>query len=191
MYYAILNDVWLISLRRDILMARIDDVLAGRVPKGSNLQRSPSQMALDFAPLLGGWWQRAVRASLDTAAIDAHEHACIGFEGLARGLVNLPADPASRRELALRLVGYEPESPQGGTFSWRDGLCDHPVYGNPIEPRAPDANDPDIPLHALLSGMGSLRFELGLLPRAESFELSARFQLNKEHFPTTKDGTKN
>ncbi len=184
-YYAIAKDVLLISLRRDILNLRIDDVLEGRTPKAGRLPSTPSQFALDFAPLLGGWLRRAALASLDTTAVEAHERACIGFEVLARGVGTIPTDPVTKRELALRLLGYDPESPQGGPFTWHDGVCEHAVYGNPVEPRAPNANDPSLPLHALLSDIGSLRFALGLVPRGGSLELWARFQLQKESSPPT------
>ena len=178
-YYAIAKNVLLISLRRDILNLRIDDVLEGRTPKSGRLPGTPSQFALDFAPLLGGWLRRAAHASLDTTAVEAHERACIGFEVLARGVGAIPTDPAAKRELALRLLGYDPESPQGGPFTWHDGVCEHAVYGNPVEPRAPDANDASLPLHALVSDIGSLRFALGLVPRGGSLELWAKFQLEK------------
>lgn len=183
-YYGIAKDVLVISLRRKILEARIDDVLDGRTPKGAELPRSPSQLALDVAPLFEGWLRRAAAASLDTTAFEAHERACIAFEILARAAGTLPADPAAKRDLALRLLGYEPESPQGGTLTWHDGLCEHPVYGNPIEPRAPDAADTKIPLHEVLSGIGSLRFALGLVPRGNAIEMWARFLLSNAGDPS-------
>jgi len=133
---------------------------------------------MDFAPLSGGWMRHAAQGTLDTTALEAHERACIGFEVLTRGIANLPDDPLRRRELALRLLGYEPESPQGGVLAWHNGLCEHPTYGTQVEPRAPDAKDPNVPLHDLLSGVASMRFALGLVPRGGAIELWARFQLD-------------
>jgi hypothetical protein len=185
-YYGIAKDVFLVSLRRKILEARIDDVLEGRTPKGAQLPLSPTQLAMDVAPVSGGWLRRAAQASLDTTAYDAHERACLGFEILSRAAGAGPTDPVARRDWALRLLGYEPESPQAGALNWHGGLCEHPVFGNSIEPRAPDASDPKIPLHEALSGLGSVRFALGLIPRGNAFELWARFQLNNESTPTTK-----
>ncbi len=189
-YYAIAKDVLLISLRRDILNLRIDDVLEGRTPKAGRLPNAPSQLALDVAPLLGGWLRRAAQASLDTTAVEAHERACIGFGVLARGVGKPLADPVANREIALRMLGYEPESPQTGQITWHDGVCEHAVYGNPVEPRAPDANDPNLPLHTVVSGMSSLRFALGLVPRGGSLELWARFQLDPETGSASKPNDK-
>ncbi len=182
-YYAVAKDVFLISLRRDVLNARIDEVLEGRTPKGARLPQSPSQLVMDFAPLLGGWQRSAAYASLDTLAMQAHERACVGLETLMRGLPKWPDDPLLRRELALRLIGFEPESPQGGALNRRNGVCEHPVYGSPVEPRAPDAKDPNVPLHGLLSSIGSLRFALGLVPRGNAMELWGRFELDKGNRP--------
>lgn len=142
-------------------------------------------MVVDFAPMLSGWMRSAAYAGLDTTALGGHERACLGLETLIRGLPGLSDDPGERREVALRLLGYEPESPQGGVLNWHEGLCSHSVYGNPVEPRAPDAKDANVPLHALLSGIGSLRFALGLIPRAGATELWARFQMERGTYPAT------
>jgi hypothetical protein len=176
-YYATANNVFLVSLRREILQARIDDVLDGRSPKGSSLPQGPSQFVLDLSPRVDGWQQRTAQGWLDKAALLAHERACTGLEVLERGFGNLPREPESRRQVALRLLGYEPESPQSGEIVWRDGLCEHPVYGTAVEPKVPDAKDPQVPLHRSLSAMQALRFTLGLIPRGGASELWSHFEL--------------
>jgi hypothetical protein len=179
-YYAVAKDVLLISLRRNILEARIDEVLAGQSPRGSNLPTDSAQLALDLSPLIGGWIRQVEQAAFDRMAMEAHERACAGVQLLARGYGTLPNEPNQRRDIALRLLGHVPEPPQGGELSWQNGQCTGSIYGSFVEPVAPDARDPNVALHQMLSNFGTLRFTLGLVPRQNALELRARFQLRKE-----------
>ena len=176
-YYAVAKDVFLISLRRDILKTRIDEVLAGQTPHGTRQADNSTQLVLDWAPTAGGWLRQTARAVLDQSAIDAHERACAGLQLLARGWGELPNESTRRRALALRLLGHEPEAPQGGQLQWQNGQCTGGGYGSVVEPFVPDAQGPDLLMHQILSSVGTLRFTLGQRAHQEQLELRARFQL--------------
>ena len=177
------KDVLLISLRRGVLEARIDEVLAGQTPQGSQLPASTVQFALDLSPLVGGWMRQVEQAAVDRAAAEANERACAGVELLARGYGALPSEPEQRRDIALRLLGHAPEPSQGGELVWQNGQCMGGVYGSFVEPAVPDARDHNNALHQMLSSIGTLRFTLGLIPHQNALELRARFRLGKDHYP--------
>jgi len=176
-YYAVAKDVFLISLRRDILKTHIDEVLAGQTPRGASGADNAPQLVLDWSPSSQGWLRQTAQAALDQSAIDAHERACAGLQLLARGYGELPHESTQRRALALRLLGHEPEAPQGGQLQWQNGQCTGGGYGSVVEPIVPDAQRPDLLLHQILSSVGTLRFTLGQRTHQEQLELRARFQL--------------
>lgn len=176
-YYAVAKDVLLISLRRDILKTHIDEVLAGQTPRGARQADDSTQLVLDWAPSSGGWLQQAAQAVLDQSAIDAHERACAGLQLLVRGYGELPSESTQRRALALRLLGHEPEAPQGGRLQWQNGQCAGGGYGSVVEPFVPDAQNPELLVHQILSRVRALRFSLGQQTHQEQLELKARFEL--------------
>ena len=180
-YYAVVKDVLLLTLLRKVMFARIDDVLNGKVPLGSKLSASPTQYALDASLPADGWLSSVTQAALDRAAIYSNEHACLGAQLLTRGLGSLPGDSDQRRAIALRLLGYEPESPDGKLVQWSDGRCAGSGFGGLTEPVVPNAADPATPLHHLVSSVLGLRFSLGLLPFGDAVELNAAVQLKQRH----------
>lgn len=177
-YYAVAGDVLLLSLRRDVLRSRIDEVLAGRTPRGVPVSSDPAQLALDWAPKLRGWLHNTAAGMLDRAAIDAHERACVGLRVLALGHDAPSEAPELRRSSALRLLGYEPEALQGGELRWQNGQCAGGSYGAIVEPVAPDAQNPSLQLHQVLSSISLLRATLGIAPYRDALELRARLQLS-------------
>jgi hypothetical protein len=183
-YYAVARDILLISLRRDVLKSRVNEVLAGATPRGVPLENDSSQLVLDWAPKLRGWMQSTAAGVLDQAAIDAHERACSGLRVLAYGYGQLPGTAEQRRLAAVRLLGYEPEAPQGGELQWQNGQCAGGSYGTAVEPIVPDVKNPGLLLHEILSSIALLRVTLGMIPHPDALELRAKFQLS--HGPSSR-----
>ena len=158
LYYATPNDVLVAALRRDVLEARIDDVLAGRAPKTNGKSAasntgSQASHTLDLNPSIGGPMRRALYAFLDKQTVQSHERACDAVEVLARGLGAQYTGMASeRRAIALRTLGFAPTSAQGGEIAWKDEECTHPVLGTSTSPNRPDARD-STPLHVALNAL--------------------------------------
>ncbi len=176
-YYAVANDVLLLSWRRDGLRARIDEVLAAKTPRGMPLSPDVTQLVLDWRPEPGGWLQRTVTGIVDQAAVHAHERACAGLTVVSRGHA---AFAAAQPDLAaLRPRGYPPESPQGRALLGQNGQCEGGAYGPAVEPSVPDAKDPDLSLHELLRSISTLRVSLGIVPHQDALELRAHFRLGQ------------
>jgi hypothetical protein len=175
-YYAMANDVLLASLRRNVIAARIDEILDGRAPRGGRLPEDPAQWILDWAPQSRSWLYKTAEAVLDQAAVDAHERACAGLQLLIRGNGPLPTNSDERRALAIRILGYDPEPPQGGELQWQNGQCEGGHYGSVVEPIVPDLQNPDLLLHQVVSKIGFLRITLGTVQKQDGTELRARFE---------------
>ncbi len=183
LYYATSKDVLVAALRRDVLEARIDDVLAGRAPVSGKATsvKVPGDRAshtLDFAPPIQSSLRRALYALLDRQSLGGHARACASVEILARGLgAQYTGDAAARRALALRTLGYAPASPQGGDVTSDNGQCLHGVLGRSDRPNWPDARDAT-PLHSVLDGILGVHIETSFVPRGAELELVVRTRLN-------------
>lgn len=177
-YYAVVKDVLLVTLRRDTLKARVNEVLDGRVPQGDPSGKSPYQLTLDASANAQGWLQRTLQALLDTQARIAHEKACSGLAVVSRAYGPLPGSKQERQRLFVRLLGYEPTEQLGGELRYEAGECHSDFLGSPSAPTAPNAEDPHIPLHQLVRNISAARFELGVRARGESLELKGRMQLS-------------
>jgi hypothetical protein len=113
-YYCVAKDVLLIALARDVLEERIDQVLDGKSPAAAESGRG-HLIQTTLKPSVDGVLTRLAALFLDREALAAHRGAARACEILRRGL-DFPSSEDARRTLALRNLGYDPESPQGGEF---------------------------------------------------------------------------
>lgn len=174
--FAVVKDAIVISTDRLVLTSRIDRVLAGQRPKTAVPELGASQFVLDFRSGSSQYIKQILAGWLEAPAMQAHRRACIGLSLLASGIGETAANSAARGSLALRWLGYVPESPGGPGLSIRDGQCEHPVYGTLLEPVVPDSRDDSQPLHEAIRRLGAVRFGMAVLPRASEQEFVGRVE---------------
>lgn len=176
-HYGVVNSVLLVALQREVLERRIDSVLEGRVPAASPAGQG-HQFLTTVKPEAGGVFRRLLALLLDHQALSAHRAAARGHEILRRGLGASAVSGDARRSLALRHLGYEPDSPQGGALRWTsDGLVEHPAYGSDLEPAIPDAANPTLALHQVINAIGALSGAVRIENRANERELHGKIEV--------------
>jgi len=176
-HFALANDVLLVSINRQLLERRIDEVLAGLRPKEANAKSGSSQLVLSFEGGSTHYLTDILAAVIDSAGMDAHRRACVGLALLAAGYGEQAANGVERSSLGLRVLGYVPESPAGPGLSIKNGQCEHPIYGTLFEPHLPDGRDATSPLHAAARNLASLRFGLSVVPHVGEQEFIGRAEV--------------
>ncbi|MBN1605381.1 MAG: hypothetical protein JW940_02050 [Polyangiaceae bacterium] len=173
-HYCVARDVLLMALGREVLERRIDAVLEGKAPQASSTAQG-YQLLTTLQPEAGGVFRPLLALLLDREALSAHQAAARGYEILHRGLGPAATSGDAGRALALRYLGYAPESPQGGALRWTsDGLVEHAAYGSALEPAIPDAKDPTLALHQAIGAIISVSGAVKLEERAREQEFHGR-----------------
>lgn len=161
LHYAIVNEVFVASLDRATLMARIDQILDGpkaRSRAGAMEEIGEGQGVIDFAPQADGHLGRTMLGLLEAGAVRANRSAARAYAALARGRPGEPVSTAS----ALAHLGVEPIHANGGTYSvGADGLVAHSIYGTEFEPVWPPLPVEGAPATAFLKDLASLRMTIG------------------------------
>ncbi len=129
--YAVVDDVFLVSLDRPTLEAQIDAVRGGAVPKIAETRTAGPQAALAYRPARpDGYLNRTTLGMLEHAAFSRHFNAMTAYETLAVGLGETAVGQFVSEERALAYLGAVPSSPHGGRYSvGSDGLVGHTQYG--------------------------------------------------------------
>jgi hypothetical protein len=175
--YCVVKGVLLVTLGREVLERRIDAVLEGKVPQASSAAEG-YQLLTTLKPEVGGVFRSLLALLLDREALAAHQAATRGYEILHRGLGPAATAGEAGRALALRTLGYSPESPQGGTLRWTsDGLVEHAAYGSALEPAIPDAKDPTLALHQAIEAIASVSGAVKLEDRAREREFHGELRV--------------
>ena len=176
-YYGVAKNVLLVALQREVLEDRISAVLEGNAPIASKLSEG-HQLLTTLKPNAHGVFRRLAALVLDREALAAHRSAARGTEILYRGLGAKAMQSTAKRALALRYLGYDPQSPQGGSLRFtEEGLVEHVGYGSALEPTIPDATDPSLALHQALKAIVSLAAGVKIQPRGNERELHGRSEL--------------
>jgi hypothetical protein len=173
-HYCVARDVLLLALGREVLERRLDAVLEGKLPEASSTAEG-YQLLTTLKPEAGGVFRALLALLLDREALSAHQAAARGYEILYRGLGPAATSGDAGRALALRHLGYAPESPQGGALRWTsDGLVEHAAYGSALEPAIPDAKDPTLALHQAIEAIGSVSGAVKIEDRGREREFHGR-----------------
>ncbi|MGC4067491.1 MAG: hypothetical protein QM784_23150 [Polyangiaceae bacterium] len=179
-YFALARDALVLALSRPILEQRVNDVLSGKIPTPTPAGRDGSaQLHLDLSKQHGAAFSALLTGSLQRSSLRAHEGACKALSLLALGLGE-DAVNALRGERAMRLLGYEPASPNGPGLQMANGDCTHPVYGTLLEPILPKATDPSSSLHGAIERLRNVRFGVSVVPRGTEQEFIGTFRMRVE-----------
>jgi hypothetical protein len=129
LYYCVAGDVLLVSLDRATLETQISLVLDG----GALGEGEQTQSALLYAPSQGerSWMNQALLGLVEWGALRNHQAAARQRQVLRQGLGAAWSQATDQRAVALRWMGRDPEVFQGGTWSLRNGIPHHSLYGDP------------------------------------------------------------
>lgn len=177
LYYAIAGDVLLASLDRATLETQINLVLDQEL-LGPGEQ---TQSALLYAPSQGehSWMNQVVLGMVEWGALRNHQAAARQRQVLQQGLGEAWSQARDPREVALRWMGREPEVFQGGTWSLRNGLPHHSLYGDLGAPTLPRLPIEGAPSSQALARLRSAGLHLAIEGQGEDRGLRLRVKLQK------------
>lgn len=167
-HYAIVKDVFLISLERGTLEQQIDAVLAGEIPgsvpagKAEDEATDAAQSSLEIRPASAdGWLVRTLLGLTERGVVSANRLALMAADDLDRsGLID-PTDAAALSARAARWLGFEPMVAHGGTFVRDpDGAIGHSLVGTAVAPFWPAIPVKDSPITAFYQTIATLRATL-------------------------------
>lgn len=163
LFYAVVEDVFVMSLSRATLDAQIDAVRRGDVPRVAETRSEGPQATFAFRPAgPTGYLNRTMLGLLEHGAVGSHLGALSAYEVLARGLGRTAAhDPISDAQ-ARAYLGYIPRSPHGGAYSvGEDGVIRHSLYGSTLAPTVLAIPVRDSAFTGAIEAIESLRMSLG------------------------------
>ncbi|MBN2802351.1 MAG: hypothetical protein JXR91_04580, partial [Deltaproteobacteria bacterium] len=140
LFYTVINGIFIVTPRRDVLENSIDNAIARNFPTVSEDKKTGSQMVSTLAPSpsVNGWIDNSCLLALNILAEETYSKSKTGYEILTKGLgSNLSKKQI--REWGINYLGYEPESPLGGSFSTdSEGIISHSIYGTANRHVIPD-----------------------------------------------------
>jgi len=183
LHYAIVKDVFVLSLDRGTLEQQIDAVLEGKVPQAAPEDATDAaQSILSIKP--GGkssWLSRTVLGLLERGTIASTRSAYRAHEALALGLrAALPTDAAAREAVAIAYLGFAPGVQHGGEFSLVDGVVRHSLYGTEHAPKFPKLPIADSPVSAFVAALEELRLTLSFEGEGSHRGLRSTLRWRKE-----------
>ncbi len=163
LHYAIVKDVFVLSLDRGTLEQQIDAVLEGKTPKPATKDaKGAEQSMLAIKP--GGpksWLSRTILGLLERGTVASTRSAYRAYEVLALGLRDtLPKDPAALERRAIAYLGFSPGVAHGGHFELKDGAVHHSLYGTEHAPAFPKLPIDGSPVTAFVAALDELRLTL-------------------------------
>jgi len=161
-FYAIVDDVFLISLDRATLDAQIEAVRSGAVPRIAETSNTGPQATLAYHPETPkGYLNRTMLGLLEHGALSRHFDAMQAYEMLAVGLGKTSPGTVMVDADAHAYFGTVPAAPHGGQYSMGgEGLLIHSRYGDWVAPAALSIPVVESPLTAALERIGAFRMSV-------------------------------
>jgi len=162
LFYAIVDDVFVLSLDRPTLEGQIDAIRAGAIPRAAKVTDAGPQATLAVRPAsAGGYLNRTLLGLLEHAVIRSHRGAMMAYETLAVGLAGPPETAVSPAQ-AVGFLGRAPISVHGGVYSLdARGRVQHSRYGPYTAPTMLSIPVDDSALTTAIEAMDVVRMSVG------------------------------
>jgi hypothetical protein len=178
LFYAIVDDVFVLSLDRPTLEAQIDAIRGGATPRVAKVTDAGPQATLSVRPAnAAGYLNRTLLGLLEHAASRSHYGAMMAYESLAIGLAGPNPKAEVSTALALGFLGRAPISVHGGAYSLdARGRVQHSRYGPHTAPAILSIPVDGSALTAAIETIDALRMSVGFEGTARDRSLVTRVQ---------------